>query len=79
MRPNKVEINVYLHIYRKVASSNMSRFEAHAGFFRLFMKGIFDPYIMSPFDKKFISYLVTRVRTLDYTLVDIAGSLEQKS
>ena len=30
--------------YRKVASSNMSRLEAHAGFFRLLMKGIFDPY-----------------------------------
>ena len=29
--------------YRKVTSSNMSRFEAHAGFFRLLMKGIFDP------------------------------------
>ena len=25
-------------IYRKVASSNTSRFEAHAGFFRLLMK-----------------------------------------
>ena len=31
-------------IYRKVASSNTSRLEAHAGFFRLLMKGIFDPY-----------------------------------
>ena len=28
-------------IYRKVASSNTSRLEAHAGFFRLLMKGIF--------------------------------------
>ena len=33
-------------IYRKVASSNMSRLEAHAGFFRLLMKGIFDPYVL---------------------------------
>ena len=32
-------------IYRKVASSNMSRLEAHAGFFRLLMKGIFDTYV----------------------------------
>ena len=32
--------------YRKVVSSNMSRVEAHAGFFRLLMKGIFDPYIL---------------------------------
>ena len=28
--------------YRIVASSNMPRFEAHADFFRLLMKGIFD-------------------------------------
>ena len=41
--------------YRKVASSNMSRLEAHAGFFRVLMKGIFDPYVLWPFDKKLIS------------------------
>ena len=33
-------------IYRKVTSSNTSRLEAHAGFFRLLMKGIFDPYVL---------------------------------
>ena len=32
--------------YCKVASSNTSRLEAHAGFFRLLMKGIFDPYVL---------------------------------
>ena len=37
-------------IYRKVASSNTS----HAGFFRLLMMGIFDPYVLWPFDKKLI-------------------------
>ena len=31
--------------YRKVASSNTSRLEAHAGLFRLLMKGIFDPNV----------------------------------
>ena len=31
---------ITLSIYRKVVSSNMSRLEAHAGFFRLLMKGI---------------------------------------
>ena len=36
----------YSTIYRKVASSNMSPLEAHAGFFRLVMKGIFDPYVL---------------------------------
>ena len=29
-----------------VTSSNTSRLDAHAGFFRLFMKGIFDPYVL---------------------------------
>ena len=32
--------------YHKVASSNTSRLEAHAGFFRLLMKWIFDPYVL---------------------------------
>ena len=41
--------------YRKVASSNMSRLEAHEGFFRYLMKGIFDPYVLLPFDEKLIS------------------------
>ena len=40
--------------YRKVASSNTSCLEAHAGFFRLLMKGIFDPYALLPFDTKLI-------------------------
>ena len=40
--------------YRKVASSNTSRLEAHAGFFRLLMKGIFDCYVLWLFDKKLI-------------------------
>ena len=32
--------------YCKVASFNTSRFEANAGFFRLLMMGIFDPYVL---------------------------------
>ena len=32
--------------YRKVASSNPSRLEAHADFFRLLMKWIFYPYVL---------------------------------
>ena len=32
--------------YRKVVNSNTSRLEAHAGFFRLLRKGIFDPYVL---------------------------------
>ena len=30
------------------------------------MKGIFDAYVLRPFDKKLISELVTRVNTCDY-------------
>ena len=32
--------------YHKVASSNTSHLAAHAGFFRLLMKEIFDPYVL---------------------------------
>ena len=32
--------------YSKVANSNTSHLETHAGFFRLPMKGIFDPYVL---------------------------------
>ena len=32
--------------YRKVASFNTSRLEAHGGFFRLLMKEIFDPDVL---------------------------------
>ena len=54
--------------YSKVASSNISRLEAHTGFFRLRIKGIFDPYVLRPFNKKLISSLVMRVRTRYYTV-----------
>ena len=37
---------VFLLDYRKVVSSNTSRLEAHEGFFKLLMKGIFDPYVL---------------------------------
>ena len=41
--------------YHKVESSNTSCLEAHAGFFWLLMKGIFNPHVLSLFDKKLIS------------------------
>ena len=40
--------------YRKIASSNTSCLEAHAGFFRLLRKGIFVPYVLWYFEKKLI-------------------------
>ena len=33
-------------MFPKVASSNTSHLEAHAGFFRLLIKGIFNPYVL---------------------------------
>ena len=53
---------------RKVPSSNTSHFEAHAGLFRLLMKGIFYAYVLSPFGEKFIFELVMHVRTRDSTV-----------
>ena len=47
---NKINI-IDFTIYRKVASSNTSHLEAHAGFFRLLIEGIFDPYLLWRFDK----------------------------
>ena len=52
--------------YRKIVSSNTSRLEAHASFFRLLMKGIFDPYVLWHFDQNLISSLAPRGRTRYY-------------
>ena len=56
---------------KKIASSNTSHLEAHAGFFRLLMKGIFVSYLLWPFDKKLISYIVALIRTHDCTVYDL--------
>ena len=39
-------ITVLKPAYLQVESSNTSCLEAHAGFFRLLMQGIFDPYVL---------------------------------
>ena len=41
-----LESNLPVCKYRKVVSSNTSRLEAHADFFRLLMKRMFDPYVL---------------------------------
>jgi len=51
---------VELMEYRKVASSNTSRLEAHAGFFRLIMNGIFDPYVLDLLTK--VDFLISNAR-----------------
>ena len=37
--------------------------------FRLLIKGIFGPYVLWPFDKKLIFWIVTRVSARDYTVI----------
>ena len=53
---------------RKVASFNTSCLEAHAGFFRLLMNGIFDAYVLQPFLKKNTFESLTRISTHDSTV-----------
>ena len=58
----------FLPKYRIVASSNTSRLEAHAGIYKLLMKGSFDAHVLWLFDKKLIFELVTRIITRDFTV-----------
>ena len=46
-KSSNLERLVFLTTYRKIASSNTSQLEAHSGFFRLLMKGIFDPDLLT--------------------------------
>ena len=66
-----VELQSSIYRYRKVVSSNTSCLEAHADFFRLLMKGIFDPYVLQPFDEKYIFKLLTHVKTRDYKVCNV--------
>ena len=47
-RDTKLDIffTIIQHTVFKVGSSNTCRLEAHAGFYKLLMKGIFDPYAL---------------------------------
>ena len=51
------KLGIIFFFYRKVASSNTSHLEAHAGLFRLLMKGIFDPYVVTFWQK--IDFLIS--------------------
>ena len=63
----------------KVASSNTSHLEAHVGSFRLHMKGIFDPYVLLPYDKKLISELLIHVRTRNYMVCKFGKISDKQS
>ena len=54
---------------RIVASSNTSCLDAHAGFFRLLMKGIFDPYVWSSHNMSFDRFLLA-VESRDLSQAD---------
>ena len=57
--------------YCKVASSSTSQLE-------LLMKGIFDAYVLQPFEKTFIFGLVKPVNTHDYTVAQKTTVLRLK-
>ena len=59
---------IWKHTYRIVASRSTSRLVTCLGLYRLLMKGIFDPYVLWPFGKKLIFWLLTRVSTHDFTV-----------
>ena len=60
--------------YRIVASSNTSHLEAHPDIYRLLMKEIFDAYELWTYDKKLISWLVSHVRTFNFTVSSLKKS-----
>ena len=65
--------------YRIVANASPSRFEAHAGLFRLLMKGIFDAYVcIVIFWQKNTFELVTRVSNHNSTVLKAYFFLSDK-
>ena len=46
------ELVAKILVYHIVASTSLFRFEAHAGLFRLLMKGIFDAYVKFGYSEK---------------------------
>ena len=69
-------IKCFFHIFISTVKSqvfNTSHVEAHAGFFRCLMKGIFDPFVSWPSDKKLISYTMMRVSSCYYTVFTITS------
>ena len=61
------------HTLATASTSHQEYLKAHARFFRLLMEGIFVPYVLLPFDKKWISKLVAHFRTPDYTVQGFLG------
>ena len=56
-------------IYRKVASSSMSRLVARFQIFRRLIKGKFDAYVLWPLAKKVQNWIVDRSTARDFTVI----------
>ena len=56
-------------IYRKVASSSMSRLVARFQIFRRLMKGKFDVYVVWPLTKKFQNWIVDQSTARNFTVL----------
>jgi hypothetical protein len=71
---SKAGIQIYIYFLaqkstlREVVNIDMSRLGARFGFYRLVMKRKIDGYLPSPFKKKLISSLETRVDALSFTV-----------
>ena len=61
----------YVHKYRKVVSSRLSRLVAHIMIFRRFMKGKFNANVLWPLAKKFQNWIVDQSTAHDFTVVNI--------
>ena len=59
---------LWSEIYRKVASSRLSRLVAHLRIFRLLMKGKFDAYVLWPLAKWVQNWIVDRSTARDFTV-----------
>ena len=55
-------------MYRRVASSSLSRLVAYFQIFRRLMKGKFDAYVLCPLTKKFQNLIVDRSTARDFTV-----------
>ena len=74
LTPKKIHEKLVLP-YRCVPSTSPSHFDAHAGLFRLSMKGKFDGYLLWTFGKKLISKLSTCFDTHDSTVIQSDSKL----
>ena len=68
----KCQVSLILHtlitffslVYRIVANTRPSCFEAHAGLFRLSTKWILDVYVLLPFGKSFLPMRSEKLRVI---------------